>query len=81
MDGESLTPGSNIDGIAQALNLINQAINDGNEAVVEAIENMVPSFGGLSATATGGARTLPANPVDFVSITINGVAYKMALYS
>jgi len=32
-------------------------------------------------TATAGSATLPANPVGFINITINGVAYKVPYYN
>lgn len=34
----------------------------------------------VTATATAGAATLPANPTAFLTITLNGTAYKVALY-
>ena len=34
-----------------------------------------------SPTATGGLGTLPSNPVGFINITINGVAYKVPYYN
>lgn len=34
-----------------------------------------------SATATAGAGTLPAKPVGFINITVNGVAYKVPYYN
>jgi len=35
----------------------------------------------LATTATGGAETLPANPVAFLPVLINGTSYKIALYA
>ena len=35
----------------------------------------------LSATATAGARTLPSNPVDFLTVTINGTTRKIPFYA
>lgn len=38
--------------------------------------------GGTSSTATGGAATLPANPVGFVTITLpSGQAVKVPYYT
>jgi hypothetical protein len=34
-----------------------------------------------STTATAGTGTLPANPVGFINITVNGVAYKVPYYN
>ena len=39
-------------------------------------------FGGTGTTATGGAATLPANPVGFVTATLpNGSVIKIPYYS
>jgi hypothetical protein len=32
-------------------------------------------------TATAGSGTLPANPVGFINITVNGIAYKVPYYN
>ena len=34
-----------------------------------------------ATTATAGSASLPANPVGFINITINGVAYKVPYYN
>ena len=34
-----------------------------------------------ATTATAGSATLPANPVGFINITINGVPYKVPYYN
>jgi hypothetical protein len=34
----------------------------------------------LTTTATGGTHAVPANAFQFLTITINGVAYKVALF-
>ena len=34
-----------------------------------------------ATTATAGAATLPANPVGFINITVNGVPYKVPYYN
>jgi len=31
--------------------------------------------------ATAGTGTLPANPVGFINVTVNGVAYKVPYYN
>ncbi len=39
-------------------------------------------FGGTTSTATGGAATLPANPVGFVEATLpNGTVVKIPYYA
>ncbi len=37
--------------------------------------------GTTASSATGGARSLPANPADFFEININGTDYKIPLYN
>ena len=34
-----------------------------------------------SATATAGSATLPANPVGFINITVNGKSYRVPYYN
>ena len=34
-----------------------------------------------STTATAGSATLPANPVGFINVTVNGKAYKIPYYN
>jgi hypothetical protein len=34
-----------------------------------------------ATTATAGSGTLPANPVGFINITVDGVAYKVPYYN
>ena len=34
-----------------------------------------------STTATTGAATLPANPVGFINVTVNGQPYKVPYYN
>jgi len=34
-----------------------------------------------ATTATAGSGTLPARPVGFINITVNGVAYKVPYYN
>lgn len=64
-------------GILQTLQKGVIAIND----LVKALTTSFPQQGGTSATATAGAATLPANPVGFLVVTINGVAVKVPYYA
>ena len=34
-----------------------------------------------ASTATAGSATLPANPVGFMNVTVNGQAYKVPYYN
>ncbi len=34
-----------------------------------------------SATATAGSETLPANPVGFINVTVNGQPFKVPYYN
>jgi len=34
-----------------------------------------------ATTATAGLGTLPANPVGFINVTVNGTAYKVPYYN
>ena len=34
-----------------------------------------------ATTATAGSATLPANPVGFINVTVNGKAYKIPYYN
>jgi hypothetical protein len=48
----------------------------------QALKNAFGFIGGTSATATGGAATLPANPIGFVTLTLpNGTSVKVPYYS
>lgn len=68
----------NIDQVIQALIGIAAAMN--KQAKI--METTFPQMGGTSSSATGGAATLPANPVGFISVTLpNGVAAKVPYYS
>lgn len=41
-----------------------------------------PAAGGVSASATAGAATLPANPVGFIDVTLpDGTAAKVPYYA
>ena len=55
-----------------------QALN----AILQALKAIFPSGTGTSGTATGGAATLPANPVGFINVTLpNGTAARVPYYS
>ena len=45
------------------------------------LANTFPQQGSTSTTATGGAATLPANPVGFFNTVINGVNAKVPYYA
>lgn len=50
--------------------------------LVKTLLTVFPISGGTSATATGGAATLPANPVGFITVTLpNGTAAKVPYYN
>jgi len=50
--------------------------------IIQALRNAFFQFGGTSTSATGGAATLPANPVGFITATLpNGTAVKIPYYS
>lgn len=50
--------------------------------IVQALKAAFGFLGGTSGSATGGAATLPANPVGFVSVTLpNGQSVKIAYYT
>lgn len=55
-----------------------QAVN----SLQQTTASVFPAAGGTSGTATGGAATLPANPVGFITVTLpNGTAAKVPYYS
>lgn len=55
---------------------------------VTALNNLAKTLGtvfplassSITTTATGGSETLPANPTGFLTITVDGVSYKVPLY-
>jgi len=50
--------------------------------IIQALQRAFIQFGGTGTTATGGAATLPANPVGFVSATLpSGQVIKIPYYS
>lgn len=54
-----------------------QAINN----LADIIQSAFPVASGVSSSAVAGGATLPANPVAFGTVTINGTNYKFPLYS
>lgn len=50
--------------------------------IYQALTKAFGSIGGTSGSATGGAATLPANPVGFVTMTLpNGTSVKVPYYT
>ena len=50
--------------------------------IIQTLQKAFIQFGGTGTTATGGAATLPANPVGFVTATLpNGTVVKIPYYS
>lgn len=58
--------GSNLSTLITVLQNVVVAINSANRT----LNNVFPQATGTSATATGGAATLPANPEGFVEIFV-----------
>lgn len=51
-------------------------------AILTALQASFPqATASISATATAGAATLPANPVAFLTITVGSAAYKVPIYA
>lgn len=68
----------NIDQVIQGINNIAVAMN--NQAKV--MSTTFPQMGGTATSATGGAATLPANPVGFIVVTLpSGVSAKVPYYT
>lgn len=50
--------------------------------IYQALKGAFGFLGGTSGAATGGAATLPANPVGFVTMTLpNGTSVKVPYYT
>lgn len=76
LGGGNSSPGSTTTGTV-ADQLRNQVLSQ----LVTVLSNAFPqATASISATATGGAATLPANPVSFLTITVGSSAFKVALY-
>jgi hypothetical protein len=71
--------------MAADLDTLNSTQKSGVEylgLIYQALKAAFGFVGGTSATATGGAATLPANPVGFVTITLpTGVSVKVPYYT
>lgn len=51
-------------------------------ALVSVFQEVFPQQGGTTTTATGGAATLPSNPVGFLNVTLtDGTVVKVPYYS
>lgn len=64
--------------------MVNQAkgVNSNLGALIKAVLQVFPNITGTSSTATGGAATLPSNPVGFISVTLpNGTSVKIPYYA
>jgi len=49
--------------------------------LIQAIKSVFPQQSGTATTATGGAATLPANPVGFIVVSLpNGTSVKVPYY-
>lgn len=67
-----------LQGIAQSLQAVVTAIN----SFAQKVGTIFPlATSAISHTATGGADTLPANPAGFLTVTVNGTAYKVPIYN
>jgi hypothetical protein len=76
------TPGGAQVGGANTNTTADQLRNQVLSGILTTLMNAFPqATASISATATGGAATLPANPVAFLTITVGSTAYKLALYS
>lgn len=50
--------------------------------LIQAIKSVFPQQSSTAATATGGAATLPANPVGYIVVTLpNGTLAKVPYYA
>lgn len=73
----SLGGGGSAGAQATADQLRNQVLSQ----LVTVLQTLFPqASSSVTATATAGAGTLPAAPDKFLTITISGTAYKVALY-
>lgn len=68
---------ANIDDLFTSLQQAVQAINTLNQTLAATFPQ---ADAAITHTATAGGDTLPADPSGFLSITLNGVAYKVPLY-
>lgn len=70
--------GINVGAVVQLLQQIAQAINTLNVTLAAIFPEATAT---ISHSATAGGDTLPANPSGFITVMIDGVAYKVALYN
>jgi hypothetical protein len=68
---------ANIDDLFSAVQQAVQAINTLNQTLAAAFPQ---ADAAVTHSATAGGDTLPANPSGFLTITLDGVAYKVPLY-
>lgn len=77
LGGKAPDGGSNTTGTV-ADQLRNQVLS----AILTALQASFPqATASISATATAGAATLPANPVGFLTITVGAAAFKVPIYN
>lgn len=75
------TPGGSQAGGANTNTTADQLRNQVLSAILTALQASFPqATASISATATAGAATLPANPTAFLTITVGATAYKLPLY-
>lgn len=74
-------PGGGQVGGANTNTTADQLRNQVLSQIATTLANIFPTASAsISATATTGAATLPANPVAFLEITVSGTQYKLPLY-
>lgn len=70
--------------IAQSAQNAVVAVNNLSQVTQAVVDAIVATFPGaatsITHTATAGADTLPAAPAGFLTVTIGGTPYKIALY-
>lgn len=69
---------ANIDDLFTSLQQAVQAINTLNQTLAATFPQ---ADAAVTHSATAGSDTLPADPAAFLTITVDGVAYKVALYN
>ena len=73
----SATTGGHADLVTQLRGIISQL-----SSLVAVFQAVFPQQGGTTTTATGGAATLPANPVGFIDVTLTtGTVVKVPYYN
>lgn len=76
------SPGGSQVGGANTNTTADQLRNQVLSAILTALQAAFPqATASISATATAGAATLPANPVAFLTINVGAASYKIALYN